>query len=141
MFKITVVSTRSAMFCLACACIASSAQADVTGAGIPNIAVSDALLATTRAANLQQSVVAHLSGAKPTALAPVNSTLTTANNVRLWDEVVPPAPSPKPTQASNAPQGQLRTTVAIAQPPTRQFAPGMQATSFKVDASTVRVGR
>lgn len=141
MFNFSVVSTRSAMFCMACACIASSAQADVTGAGIPNIAVSDALLATTRAANLQQSVVAHLPGATPTALAPVSSTLTTANNVRLWDEVIPPAPSPKPTQASSAPQGQLRTTVAIAQPSTHPIAAGLLATSFTLNASTVRVGR
>lgn len=139
MFKITVNTTRSAMFCLAAACFASAAQADVTGiAGVP-IAVSDALLASTRAANLQKSVVANLSGAAPAVIAPVNATTVASNGVRLWDEVIPPAPAPKPTQASMTSPGQMRTTVATSNYSPPSLTSGMQTTSLKVNASVSRM--
>ncbi len=141
MLRINVKTTRSAMFCVAAACFAGSAQADIIGIGVPNAAVSDALLATTQAANLQRSLVTNLSGTAPAAIAPVNSTVTTANNVRLWDEVIPPAPAPKPTQASTTSPGQPRTTFAVAQYPAPSLSSGMQTISLKVNASTVRIGR
>ncbi|VVE87972.1 hypothetical protein [Pandoraea bronchicola] len=142
MFKITVKTTRSAMFCLAAAGFASTAQADITGAaGVP-VAVSDALLASTRAANLQQSVVANLSGATPAVIAPVHATNTASNSVRLWDEVIPPAPAPKPTQASMTSPGQLQPAFAVSSyspySPASQSS-GMQTTSLKVNASIGRV--
>lgn len=135
MFKITVSTTRSAMFCLAAACFASTAHADVIGAGaigsLP-ATVSDALLAGART-NLQRSIVTSIGSAAPTAIAPVQSTTTVANNVRLWDEVIPPAPAPKPTQAAMPASAQTRTTVAVAQP-MPQTASGMMATSYKINA-------
>ncbi|MCI3204669.1 MULTISPECIES: hypothetical protein [Pandoraea] len=146
MFKITVSTTRRAIFCVAAACIANTAQADVNGLGsiggaVP-VAVSDALLASTHAANLQRSLVTSIGNAAPAALAPAHSTtISTANNVRLWDEVIPPAPSPKPTQASLPPSAQPRTIVAVSasQPmPQVQQAPStMMATSFKANAGAV----
>jgi hypothetical protein len=142
MFKITVNTTRSAMLCLATACFANTAQADITG--IPG-AVSDALLASTRAANLQQSVVANLSGAAPAGIAPVNATNLASSSVRLWDEVIPPAPAPKPTQASMISPNQPRTTVATSAyaPYSSNASPalasGMQTTSLKANASVSRM--
>ncbi|VVD81674.1 hypothetical protein PHO31112_01135 [Pandoraea horticolens] len=145
MFKITVKTMRSATFSLAAACFASAAQADITGiAGVP-VAVSDMLLASTRAANLQQSVVANLSGTAPVVVAPVNATTTTANNVRLWDEVIPPAPAPKPTQASATFPAQPHPAVTASaysanspnSPPS--LASGLQTTSLKGNANVGRV--
>ena len=142
MFKITVSTTRSAMFCLAAACFASTAHADIIGVGaiggLP-ATVSDALLAGARA-NLQRSIVTSIGSAAPTAIAPVQSTTTVANNVRLWDEVIPPAPAPKPTQAALPASAQPRTTIAVAQPvplpqaSMPQTASAMMATSYKVNA-------
>ncbi|AJP57207.1 hypothetical protein UC34_09740 [Pandoraea vervacti] len=146
MFKITVSTTRSATLCLAAVCFASAAQADIMGAarlgGIAGDAmpatVSDALLASARAANLQQSLVTRMGNAAQVTIAPVNATTTVANNVRLWDEVIPPAPSPKPTQAaapaSAQPAALARTSVAVAQMPTT--TPAMMQTSVKVNAAT-----
>ncbi|MDM8359608.1 hypothetical protein [Pandoraea communis] len=144
MFKITVKTMRSTTFSLVAACFAGAAQADMTGiAGAP-VPVSDMLLASTRAANLQQSVVANLSGATPVVVVPVNATITTttANNVRLWDEVIPPAPAPKPTQASATLPVQPRLAVtASAYSPNSlpSLAPGLQTTSLKVNVSVGRV--
>ncbi|WP_331693358.1 hypothetical protein [Pandoraea sputorum] len=132
MFKISVSTTRSAVFCLAAACFASTAQADVIGVGGMPATVSDALLASTHAANISRSLVTSIGSAGPTTIAPVNST-TVANNVRLWDEVIPPAPSPKPTQASLPATAQPRTTMAVSSTP--QTTVGMMATNFKVNAS------
>lgn len=132
MFKISVSTTRSAVFCLAAACFASTAQADVIGVGGMPATVSDALLASTHAANISRSLVTSIGSAGPTTIAPVNST-TVANNVRLWDEVIPPAPSPKPTQASLPATAQPRTTMAVSSTP--QTAVGMMATNLKVNAS------
>ncbi|MGR9585217.1 hypothetical protein [Pandoraea sputorum] len=132
MFKISVSTTRSAVFCLAAACFASTAQADVIGVGGMPATVSDALLASTHAANISRSLVTSIGSAGPTTIAPVNST-TVANNVRLWDEVIPPAPSPKPTQASLPATAQPRTTMAVSSTP--QPTVGMMATNLKVNAS------
>lgn len=132
MFKISVSTTRSAVFCLATACFASTAQADVIGVGGMPATVSDALLASTHAANISRSLVTSIGSAGPTTIAPVNST-TVANNVRLWDEVIPPAPSPKPTQASLPATAQPRTTMAVSSTP--QPTVGMMATNLKVNAS------
>ncbi|AJC17485.1 hypothetical protein [Pandoraea sputorum] len=132
MFKISVSTTRSAVFCLAAACFASTAQADVIGVGGMPATVSDALLASTHAANISRSLVTSIGSAGPTTIAPVNST-TVANNVRLWDEVIPPAPSPKPTQASLPATAQPRTTMAVSSTP--QTTVGMMATNLKVNAS------
>jgi hypothetical protein len=144
MFKITVSTTRSATLCLAAACFASAAQADVMGAtslggigGAIPATVSDTLLASTRAANLQQSLVTRIGNAGQVTIAPVNATTTVANNVRLWDEVIPPAPSPKPTQAaapaSAQPATLARTSVAVAQIPTT--TPALMQTSMKFNTS------
>ncbi|VVE82022.1 hypothetical protein [Pandoraea sputorum] len=132
MFNISVSTTRSAVFCLAAACFASTAQADVIGVGGMPATVSDALLASTHAANISRSLVTSIGSAGPTTIAPVNST-TVANNVRLWDEVIPPAPSPKPTQASLPATAQPRTTMAASSTP--QTTVGMMATNLKVNAS------
>ncbi|AKC70368.1 hypothetical protein [Pandoraea oxalativorans] len=132
MFKISVSTTRRAVFCLAAACIASTAQADVIGVGGIPATVSDALLASTHAANVSRSLVTSIGHAGPTSIAPVNSTATVANNVRLWDEVIPPAPSPKPTQASLPATAQPRTTIAASSMPQTT---GMMATNLKVNAS------
>ncbi|VVE67679.1 hypothetical protein PAN31117_02684 [Pandoraea anapnoica] len=132
MFKISVSTTRSAVFCLAAACFASTAQADVVGVGGMPATVSDALLASTHAANISRSLVTSIGNAGPTTIAPVNST-TVANNVRLWDEVIPPAPSPKPTQASLPATAQPRTTIAVSS--MSQTTTGMMATNLKVNAS------
>ncbi|BET09321.1 hypothetical protein [Pandoraea sputorum] len=132
MFKISVSTTRSAVFCLAAACFASTAQADVIGVGGMPATVSDALLASTHAANISRSLVTSIGSAGPTTIAPVNST-TVANDVRLWDEVIPPAPSPKPTQASLPATAQPRTTMAVSSTP--QPTVGMMATNLKVNAS------
>lgn len=142
MFKITVKTMRSATFSLVAACSAGAAQADMSGlAGAP-VAVSDMLLASTRAVNLQQNVVANLSGTPPAVVVPVNTTTTTANNVRLWDEVIPPAPAPKPTQASATLPAQPRPAVTASahspnSPPS--LSPGLQTTSLKVNAGVGRV--
>lgn len=133
MFNISVSTTRSAVFCLAAACFASTAQADIVGVGGMPATVSDALLASTHAANISRSLVTSLGNAGPTTIAPVNSTATVANNVRLWDEVIPPAPSPKPTQASLPATAQPRTTMAASSMP--QTTSGMMATNLKVNAS------
>ncbi|MFK0375489.1 hypothetical protein [Pandoraea sp. NPDC090278] len=131
MFKISVSTTRRAVFCLAAACFASTAQADIVGIGGMPATVSDALLASTHAANVSRSLVTSIGSAGPTTIAPVNST-TVANNVRLWDEVIPPAPSPKPTQASLPATAQPRTTIAVSSMPQTT---GMMATNFKINAS------
>lgn len=148
MIRINVKTTRTAMFCLVTACFATAAQADITGvAGVP-ASVSDALLASTRAANLQQSVVANLSGIAPAMVAPVNATntansaTTVANNVRLWDEVIPPAPAPKPTQATMTLPGQPAPVVTAASHASNSASPltaGLQTTSLKVSTSVGRV--
>jgi hypothetical protein len=142
MFKITVNTTRSAMFCLASACLASSAHADLTATGGAPVAVSDAWLAATHAVNLQRSLVGNLGGVAPATIAPVNATQTVANNVRLWDEVIPPAPSPKPTQASLTLPAHPRTTAANPAPVQVGTAAGLQTTSLRINninnATTVR---
>lgn len=133
MFKITVSTTHSAMFCLVAVCFAGTAQADMIGAvGIGNApaAVSDALLASTRAVNLPSGVVTNIGGARAATVAPVNAT-TVANNVRLWDEVIPPAPSPKPTQVSLT-LPQPATMVAAPQRP-QMASPGIMAVSLKTN--------
>ncbi|AKM31948.1 hypothetical protein AB870_20330 [Pandoraea faecigallinarum] len=135
MFKITVSTTRSAMFCLAAACYASCAQADVGGIGGGAVAatVSDTLLASAHAANLQRSIVTSLGSTAPGAVVPVHATTSVANTVRLWDEVIPPAPSPKPTQAAAPAPTQPRTAVAVSQlPPT---ASTLATASIKVNVS------
>ncbi|VVD89300.1 hypothetical protein [Pandoraea anhela] len=154
MFKITVSTTRSALFCLTAACLANAAHADVgsaggiggatggiSGAGVPT-AVSDALLASTHAANLQRSIVTRIGGTGPAAIAPVHATaITTANNVRLWDEVIPPAPSPKPTQASLAPSqtsaasAPSRTTVSVSSAAPMPQAPQTSSTMVATNLS------
>ncbi|UVA81477.1 hypothetical protein [Pandoraea commovens] len=133
MFKISVSTTRSAVFCLAAACFVSTAQADVIGVGSMPATVSDALLASTHAANVARSLVTSIGNAGPNTIAPVNSTTAAANHVRLWDEVIPPAPSPKPTQASLPATAQPRTTINISSMP--QMSAGMMATNFKINAS------
>ncbi|VVD83870.1 hypothetical protein [Pandoraea fibrosis] len=148
MIRITIKTTRTAMLCLATACFASAAQADITGvAGVPAI-VSDALLASTRAANLQPSVVANLSGITRAGVAPINATntanatTTIANNVRLWDEVIPPAPAPKPTQATMMSPGQPPSAVTAASYSSNSpssLASGLQPASLKVNASAGRI--
>ncbi|VVG70588.1 hypothetical protein PAP18089_01550 [Pandoraea apista] len=145
MIRITVKTTRSAMFCLAAACFASAAQADITGGAGVSASVSDALLASTRAANFQHSVVANLSGVAPATAVPVNATNTTttvANNVRLWDEVIPPAPAPKPTQATMRLPGQPAPAVSMSSYSPNSpssLASGLQTTSLKVNASAGRL--
>ncbi|WP_147284517.1 hypothetical protein [Pandoraea pulmonicola] len=143
MFKITVNTTRSAMFCLASACLASSAHAELTTTGGVPVAVSDALLATTHAANLQRGLVGNLGGVAPATVAPVNATQTVANNVRLWDEVIPPAPSPKPTQASLTLPSQPRTAAVSPTPVQVGTAASLQTTSLRVsnvnNAATARM--
>ncbi|MFJ2991774.1 hypothetical protein [Pandoraea sp. NPDC087047] len=150
MFKISVSTTRSAMFCLAAACfasIASTAQADVIGAvaiGSTPAAVSDALLGGARAANLRPNIVTNVVSPGPAAVVPVNAAITIANGVRLWDEVIPPAPAPKPAQASLSSPGQSRTTLAVSQIPQIPQLPqtssaGVMTTSFKVNASATRM--
>lgn len=144
MFKITVSTTRSAMFCLVAACfasIASTAQADVIGAvaiGSAPAAVNDALLSSARAANLQPSIVTNVGSPGPAAIVPANAPITTANGVRLWDEVIPPAPAPKPAQASLSSPGQPRATLAVSQIP-QTSSPGLMTTSFKVNASAAHM--
>lgn len=141
MFKFTINATRSAMFCLAGACFASSAHADLASAGGLPVAVSDALLASTHAANLQHGLIGNLGnlgGAAPATVAPVNAPQPLANNVRLWDEVIPPAPSPKPTQASLALPGQPRTAAVNPAPAPVGTAAGLQTTSLRITTGAGR---
>lgn len=126
-----VNTTRTAMFCVVVACFAAPVYADSFDVGVVPVAVSDALLNSTRATNAQRTlVVTNLPGAAPSAIAPLTTT-TVANNVRLWDEVIPPAPSPKPTQASTS---MPRTVVASSQS-------NLQSTSLNVGASSSRMPR
>ncbi|WP_087722812.1 hypothetical protein [Pandoraea sp. PE-S2T-3] len=125
--------TRTAMFCVAVACITTPAYADSLDVGAVPAAVSDALLNSTRATNAQRTlVVSNVPGGAASAIAPVNATMTTANNVRLWDEVIPPVPSPKPTQASTS--NLPRTVVASAQS-------NLQRTSLNINATSSRLPR
>lgn len=139
MFKITINASRTAIACLAGACFASPAHAELTGAGGMPVVVSDALLATTRAANLHGGLVGNVGGAPSVGIAPVNATPTSANNVRLWDEVIPPAPSPKPTQASLTVPGQPRTLAVSALSAQVGAAAGMQSTSLRVNTNSGRM--
>ncbi|WP_150610618.1 hypothetical protein [Pandoraea cepalis] len=132
--KISVKMTCVAMGCLVAACFAISAQAQSADMrGVP-VAVSDALLASTRAANLQHSIVANVPGIAPVAIAPGHAVAATANNVRLWDEVVPPAPLPKPTQASISVPDGPRMIAAISHVSPPALAAGMQPTRLSVNA-------
>ncbi|WAL84543.1 hypothetical protein OYT13_09000 [Pandoraea sp. XJJ-1] len=132
--KISVKMTCVAMGCLVAACVAVSAQAQaVDMRGVP-VAVSDALLASTRAANLQHSIVANVPGIAPVAIAPAHTVAQTANNVRLWDEVVPPAPLPKPTQASISLPNGPRMIAAISHVSPPALSAGMQPTRLSVNA-------
>ncbi|WP_150678646.1 hypothetical protein [Pandoraea pneumonica] len=131
MSYISVSTTRTAMFCVAVACFTAPVHADSFDVSAVPVAVSDALLNSTRATNAQRALVTSLPGAAPSAIAPLTAT-TVANNVRLWDEVIPPAPSPKPTQASTS--GMPRTVVASSQS-------NLQSTSLNVSASSSRMPR
>lgn len=139
MDRISVKTTRRALCCLAAACFAITARAETIGVGAMPIAVSDALLASTRAANLPRDIVAHIPGAVPAAIAPVNATTTAANNVRLWDEVIPPAPSPKPTQASMSLPGPLPMTATVSHFSPPVLASGMRETSLKFNVNLGRM--
>ncbi|WP_150612310.1 hypothetical protein [Pandoraea terrigena] len=113
----TVKTTRVAIVCLVTASFTITAQAEITVIGSIPVGVSDALLSSTRAANLQQSIVAFAPGTGAGAVAPLHATVTTANNVRLWDEVIPPTPLPKPTQASMSLPDAPRMIAVVSQIP------------------------
>lgn len=137
--KVSVKMTCVAMGCLVAACFAVSAQAQaVDMRGVP-VSVSDALLASTRAANLQHSIVANVPGIAPVVIAPAHTVAATANNVRLWDEVVPPAPLPKPTQASISLPDGPRMIAAVSHVAPPALTAGLQPTRLSVNAGVGRM--
>ncbi|VVE41163.1 hypothetical protein PSO31014_04138 [Pandoraea soli] len=137
--KVSVKMTCVAMGCLVAACFAVSAQAQaVDMRGVP-VSVSDALLASTRAANLQHSIVAKVPGIAPVVIAPAHTVAATGNNVRLWDEVVPPAPLPKPTQASISLPDGPRMIAAVSHVAPPALAAGLLPTRLSVNAGVGRM--
>lgn len=119
MSKMIVKMTRWTMLALGPAWFAVTAHADVVGvplagqalvAVIPDsstIPLGDPALAAMRATNSVPALATSLAPSPPlnAAGASVSSatvvqlnTIVTA--VRLWDEVIPPAPAPKPVQSA-----------------------------------------
>lgn len=145
MKNFTVKTTCVAAGCLLVACFAMTAQAETTALGGVPVGVNDALLASTRAVNLRQSIVANIPGTGAGAVVPLHAALATANNVRLWDEVVPPMPLPTPTQVSMAlPDAPHMTATTSRMPQMSHVSPpalasGMQPTTLSVNAGVGRI--
>ncbi|VVD98726.1 hypothetical protein PTE30175_01946 [Pandoraea terrae] len=80
---------RSAMYCLPGLLMPATAHADITAPTmLPAQPISDAALSTMRATHGQSATVVAMPAAPTMQLSAV----------RLWDEIIPPVPAPKPQQ-------------------------------------------